>query len=137
MDNGIRNKKPAAGTAGQGKTVQGMATVHLYFSTTGKPIATLQGNVLKKRVRGSLHMLRRPPAWAVDAIVLQQARQDGAATVEVEDIETRRRYTAPIEAFDRWGIRFNRGFGDQVALPLSHWQTEPVGARQLSLLTEV
>jgi hypothetical protein len=54
--------------------------------------------------------------------------------VEVFDTETRRRYTAPIEAFDLYGIPFNRGFGDQVALPLAYWRVETAGVKQLSLL---
>lgn len=127
------NGEPAAGTAGQGTGAQGSAS-RVYFSTTGKPVATLQMGVLRKKVRASVHQLRRPPAWAIDLQILQDARRDGARIIEILDVESRRRFTAPIEAFDRYGICFNRGFGDQVALPLHYWQVSMVGARQLSLL---
>lgn len=136
MNNRIDQTKPAAGTAGK----QGMATStvrHCYYTQNGKVAATLEGRTLKKRVRGSAHMLRRPPGWAIDVAIFEAARQSGALTVEVHDIETRRVYRAPIEAFDLYGIRFNRGFGDQVALPLSHWRVESAIARQLSLELEV
>ena len=126
------NKKPAAGTAGQGEAFVGTGR-HTYFSTSGKPVATLCGRTLQKRVRGSLHQLRRPPAWCVDAAILEQARQDGAQMVEVLDVETRRIYRASIDTFRLHGFVFNRGFGDQIGLALSHWHVEVEGARQITL----
>ncbi len=125
------NKKPAAGTAGQ-NGARGSAS-GVYFSTNGKPVATLEGRILRKRVRASIHQLRKPPAWAVDLAILEDARRDGAVVVEIEDVESRRRYTAPLEAFERHGLRFNRGFGEQIALPLAHWRVEMGNVRQLAL----
>lgn len=103
------------------------------YQVNGRPVAGLEGRTLRKRVRGSIHMLRRPPAWCVDAAILEQARKDGAQMVEVLDVETRRVYTAAIADFDLHGFVFNRGFGDQVGLALCHWQVETQGARQLVL----
>jgi hypothetical protein len=125
--------KPAVGGGGQGRGAQGKAS-RVYFSTTGKPVARLEGHILRKRVRASLHQLRRPPAWAVDQAVLEAARWDGAQVVEISDIESRRRYTAPLTAFDLHGFRFDRGFGVQIGLPLNYWRVEAAGVRQLSLL---
>lgn len=87
-------------------------------------------------MRGSLHQLHRPPAWAVDQAVLEAARLDGAQVVEVFDTETRKVYTADLRMFDLYGFRFDRGFGVQIGLPLHYWRIEAAGARQLSLLTE-
>ncbi len=53
MDNGIRNKKPAAGTAGQGGATTGTVR-HIYYNRQGRPVATLEGHILRKRVRASL-----------------------------------------------------------------------------------
>lgn len=104
----------------------------IYFSTTGKAVASLVGDTLTKRVRASIHMLRKPQGWAMDSAILEAAKQDGAQTVEITDIETDTRYTAPISAFERHGLTIDRGHGRQVVLPLAYWQIEPTGARQLS-----
>lgn len=125
-------REPAGASGGRSGATDGTVR-HCYFTTQGKIAATLEGRTLKKRVRGSVHMLRRPPAWAIDQAILEAARRDGAVTVEITDVETRRRYIAPIEAFDLHGLRFNRGFGEQIALPLAHWRVEMGNVRQLAL----
>jgi hypothetical protein len=94
------------------------------YKVGNKPVASLCGRVLQKRVRGSVHMLRRPPAWAIDAAIFERARKDGALVVEVYDVETGKTYWAAISAFKRWGIEIDRGHGRQVALPLGRWQVE-------------
>lgn len=124
--------KPAAGTAGQGVATFG-AVRRFYFSTTGKPVASLCGHVLRKRVRASIHQLRRPPSWAVDLEILRKAMADGARMVEIEDTETGRVFVADIRLFDLYGFTFNRGFGVQVGLPLTYWRVEAVDARQPTL----
>ena len=134
--NGMGKAKPAVGGGGQNSTATNAGVRHIYFSTTNKPVATLCGRTLQKRVRGSIHMLRRPPAWCVDAAILVQARKDGAQMVEVTDIETRRIYRAAVDAFALHGFKFNRGHGDQIGLALSHWRIEPQDAKQM-LLFEV
>ena len=131
--NGQTNKKPAAGqTAGHGEATG--AVNHCYFSTSGKPVATLEGKILRKRVRGSMHMLRKPPAWAIDLQILEAARRDGATRVEITDIEGRKVYTAAVIDFDLHGFKFNRGFGDQIGLALTHWHVEAEGIMQLTLI---
>jgi len=104
-----------------------------YFSSQGRVVAVLRGRILKKRARGSAHMLRQPPAWAIDSQILEQAQRDGAREVEITDTETGRIYRAAIDAFDLHGFRFNRGFGDQVGLALNYWRFEAKGAQQYSL----
>jgi len=99
-------------------------------------VASLEGRILRKVVRGSLHQLRRPPAWAIDLQILEAARRDGATRVEITDIEGRKVYTAAVIDFDLHGFKFNRGFGVQVGLALCYWQVETQDARQM-LLFEV
>jgi hypothetical protein len=77
-----------------------------------------------KKVRGSVHMLKRPESWAVDAADLADAIDHGIATIAIVDTETQKRYTVTAWLFDQKGIRINRGHGDQVALPLRYWQVE-------------
>jgi hypothetical protein len=98
-------------------------TEHVY-KVGDKPVARLCGRTLCKVVKGSVHQLRKPPAWAIDAAVLEQARRDGALVVEVLDTETGVTYWAAISAFRRWGFDVDRGCGRQIALPLARWQLE-------------
>jgi hypothetical protein len=104
-----------------------------YFSSQGRVVAVLQGHVLRKRVIGSMHMLRQPPAWAIDSQILEQAQRDGAREVEITDTETGRIYRTAIDTFNAHGFRFNRGFGDQVGLALYRWHVEALGVEQLEL----
>ncbi|MEW6649421.1 MAG: hypothetical protein AB1453_04440 [Chloroflexota bacterium] len=112
-------KKPAGSTAGGTQT--GGKPFRTYFNTSGKPAASLRGGRLVKSVRGSRHMLRQPPGWAVDCTILNAARLDGATSVEIRDVETNRIYTAPVSLFDQHGVTLDRGFGRQIALPLAYW----------------
>ncbi len=114
----------------------GEAAGQPYFNTFGKAVARLEGRTLTKKVRGSVHMLRQPRGWAFDAAILEAAKRDGAVAAEVRDLETGLVYWASLSAFDRWGVRFDRGHGRQICLPLDRWQVEPAGARQ-PLLFEV
>ena len=104
-----------------------------YFSSQGRVVAVLQGHVLRKRAVGSMHMLRQPPAWAVDAEILEAAKRDGATQVEVVDVESHKTYRAPLDAFFVHGFRFNRGHGDQMGLALCYWRVEAAGVKQLAL----
>ena len=61
----------------------------------------------------------------------------GATLVEIYDVESGRTYTAPLAAFWEKGFLLDRGFGRQLALPLSEWEVQQTDApRQLSLLGE-
>jgi len=131
----MTNKKPAVGTAGQDGATHGTAG-HIYFNASGQPVASLSGRTLRKRVRGSIHMLRQPLAWAFDLNILEAARQDGAERVEITDVEGGKVHQTPLVAFFIHGIRIDRGFGPQIALPLAHWRVEALGAQQLCLFGE-
>jgi hypothetical protein len=103
-------------------------------------VGHVEGAVFRKTVRGSVHMLRRPPAWALDLQSLADAEAAGATAVEIHDRETGLTYWATIASIRRYGFPLNRGHGAQVGLVLERWQVrrrgEPV-AEQLSLFREV
>jgi len=116
-----------------------MARSEPVYSAAGRVVGEVVDEVLRKAVRRSVHFLRQPPAIAWDVCVLEQAEALGATRTEVLDTETGTLYTAPLNAFWRYGVRLNRGFGDQVALPLDRWQVRRPGERvgvQLSLFGE-
>ncbi len=134
--------KPAVGTAGKGSTAN-ISYPHAYSSTGAAPCqaaapahGVVRGDVWRKRVQGSRHMLRVPrPAWAVDAADLDAAEHLGAVMLELTDAESGTTYRAALRTLREKGRRFERGHGEQVALALEHWRTEqPGAARQLTLL---
>jgi len=98
----------------------------------GRVVGRVVDGVFYKRLRGSVHFLRRPPAIAFDISSLYDALDAEAVTVHVTDEETGRVYVARIADILRDGKRFNRGYGKQIFLPLSRWR-HPDAPEQLSL----
>jgi hypothetical protein len=104
----------------------------------GRTIAELDGSTLRKRVRGSVHLLQQPrKAWAVDAAMLADAERRGGVLVEVVDGETGQVYRAGVALFRQRGFTVSRGYGEQRALALEHWTvgdaTRPAAAVPVQL----
>jgi len=100
-------------------------------------VGYVQGDAFCKTVRASIHRLRVPPAWAVDAQSLADAESLGARTVEIRDAESGCVYRADIALIRRRGFEFDRGHGVQVGLALALWDCQRPGepaAAQLRLL---
>ncbi len=87
-----------------------------------------------KTVKASRHFLRRPPAIALDKKALDWAEREGVSVVCVTDTETQTTYRATLALLREKGFSLDRGFGKQVALPLSRWSKEDPA--QPSLLGE-
>ena len=84
-------------------------------------VGRVEGDTFHKSARSSVHMLRRPRAWACDVDALDQARAAGAEWVEILDQDTGARYRAALADFYRRGVALDRGHGAQLALPLTYW----------------
>ncbi len=99
------------------------------YSTDGKRvIGTITGDTFTTKRAASKHMLRKPPAWAIDRAPLQRLASQGVTTVVVHDTEGRLVYTASIADFARHGFVIDRGYGVQAALKLGHWRIEVEGS---------
>ena len=96
--------------------------VPIYRADGRAIVGRVEGDTFHKSARSSLHMLRRPRAWACDRDALDQARAAGASTVEVLDRDTGATYRADLVDFYRRGVTVNRGHGPQLALPLACWE---------------
>ena len=92
------------------------------MNSEGKIIGSLDSGIFIKRVQGSKHMLRKPPAWAVDSDVLALIR-DQASQIFIEDMESGKVYRVTLSLFEEKAIAINRGFGPQKALLLKYWST--------------
>jgi len=128
-----------AKTASAGRTAhgggRGKYVRHTYNTTTaekkqpiydanGRVIGSLIGDTFHRTAKGSVHMLRKPPAWAVDACVLPQLHEGNGQKVTGTDTETGTTYTATLATFERYAIHLNRGYGPQRALPLGYWSVD-------------
>lgn len=110
-------------------------TNHTTIWANGKAIGRVTGDVFYKRVRGSVHFLKKPPAICVDCQSLADAEDAGARHVEILDTETGRRYRASCDTIRQRGRYIDRGFGAQYALGMNHWEVDDpkVKFRQLDL----
>ena len=90
-------------------------------SVDGKIIGNLDNGVFSKRVRGRVHMLRSPRAWAIDARAYDTKIVQHANTIEVYDMDTQLTYRCSTELFDLHKGTMDRKFGKQYFLPIHHW----------------
>ncbi len=86
-----------------------------------KTIGKSNGRIFKKTIRGSIHLLRKPPAIAIDADAYDKHIAFSHQLLEIYDSETNRLYTSSTEDFNLHRIEFDRGHGKQYALAMNHW----------------
>lgn len=86
-----------------------------------KTIGFIDRGYFLKPVIGSKHMLREPPAWAIDADAFDNWVKPNAREIIVTDTEAKIRYRVLVETFDRLKVELDRGYGRQYFLVLSHW----------------
>lgn len=81
-----------------------------------------------RRVDGSRHFLRKPPAITNDIDALGEAERLGADRVRIVDSETGNEYLCAIPIIRDYGFPIDRGYGQQIALPFAYWiKTGPDG----------
>ena len=106
------------------------------FRSDGRAVGHTEGDTLYKSVKGEKHMLQKPRGWAWDVDILEEAERRGATRVEIYDRENGKTYIATIQDYRDYGVSLNRGFSDQICLPLKYWQIVLPGqppAKQLAL----
>lgn len=91
------------------------------YAFNGRKVAALWGNVLVKIVKGTKQMLRYPLGWACDVTVANTAKSMGANWFQIFNKETKEIYECSMDDFLEKGLEINRGFGDQLVLPIQHW----------------
>jgi hypothetical protein len=100
----------------------------------GKIIGYLRDHTFIKRVIGSKHKLRKPPAWCISKEAFCEQVMPNTENVIVEDIESGLVYECPTEVFAERAFEIQRGgFEPQLALTLNYWKKQSNGHRQLSL----
>ena len=107
--------------------------IQVFHNQRGKVIGKLINKTLQKIVKGSKHMLRKPKSWAWDKSVLDEAEKSGGRIVEITDSETNTKFISSFADFRKFGIPINRGFGEQIALPMAYWSVDDHDNPQLKL----
>jgi hypothetical protein len=89
----------------------------IQYKVKGKIVAVEKGDVLYKRVRGSIHMLYKPPAWGIDEDIFQKLK---ATKIRILDTDTNTIYWSETKTWTQHGFVQDRGHGLQRFLPLNH-----------------
>jgi len=103
------------------------------FIRRGKAVGTVKGDVFYKKISGSKHFLKKPPAISFDEQSLKKAYSYGAKKIVIHDKDTSKNYIAKFETVYEKGFKVDRGFGKQIALPMSFWNVEEDAQETLAL----
>lgn len=94
----------------------------IVHSTDGRVIGSIDNGVFFKKVRGSIHRLNRPPAWAIDSEAYDSKIRHSCRSIVVDDTESGTRYLVSVALFDDKKGYLNRGHGGQYYLVMKYWQ---------------
>jgi len=100
-------------------------------SIDGNIIGTLDNGVFLKRVSGAVHMLRTPPAWAIDCKAFVDYVLPQSHTIRIEDKNTGTAYEISTKVFDDKKVYMDRKFGAQYFVILKHWHEIRLGQKVL------
>ncbi len=99
-----------------------------------KVIGYLQDHTFTKRVIGSKHKLRKPPAWCISKEAFCEQIMPDTNNIIVEDTESGLIYECPTKVFAEHAFEIQRGdFEPQLALGLRFWRVKSNGHHQLNL----
>ena len=93
-------------------------------TSNGKNPWHVDGVELLKRARSSRHLLRNPLGWSIDTQTIEWALDNGIESIVIEDIEAKVTYKTSIQQIVDLGQVIDRGYGEQICLPLKHWEVD-------------
>lgn len=99
-----------------------------------KKIGFIHDRKFIKVVRKSKHFLHTPPAIGIDQYIFQTHIADECDIIVILDREEKAVYTTSVEAFGRYAMTLDRGFGTQRALTMNHWAKNMGVEQQRKLL---
>jgi hypothetical protein len=99
---------------------------HLHvFTSSNKRVGYTKGNTFYKTIKESIHKLRFPPGFASDTSILIEVENRGVKYIKLFAQDTNETYVAKISDFWEHGIGLNRGFGEQIVLPIKFFTIDP------------
>ncbi|WP_427365676.1 hypothetical protein [Candidatus Caldatribacterium saccharofermentans] len=87
------------------------------------------GFLIATRYAKPNHLLQKPPAWSYNVEVIEAMKEAGVNILEV--VFGDKVFSCPLERFWRHARRHNRGWGDQLFLPLQYWDVRTAGEPEL------
>jgi len=109
-------------------------SVNAPIKAQGKIIGYLGGNCFRKRVIGSKHKLRKPPAWCISKQAFCEEVLPNTEKIIIEDMESGLSYECLTKVFAEHAFEIQRGnFEPQLALGLRFWEVKGNGHHQLGL----
>tara|TARA_Y100000310_G_scaffold87215_1_gene84048 strand:- start:57 stop:947 length:891 start_codon:yes stop_codon:yes gene_type:complete len=94
----------------------------LVYTASGRKMGVVSRGTFTKFIKGSEHLLRKPPAIAYDSLPFDTAIKNSCKNLVVVDVETGEEYRTTVAEFISSKFSINRGFGEQYALSLSMWE---------------
>jgi hypothetical protein len=91
----------------------------------GRMVGYPKGNCLIKHAHSKKHMLMFPKGWAIETELLTRFDQLGIKVILIIDQDSTNAYRAKLSSFYENGIPIDRGFGNQICLPLEFWKISP------------
>ena len=86
---------------------------------------SIRDGVLFKKALKSKHFLRKPQAIAIDKELFEEMITQ-IRYIQVFEREESLYYTVSVSSFIKHCFRFDRGFREQVALPIKFWVTSKI-----------
>lgn len=91
-------------------------------------VGSVKNGVFEKTIKENQYLKFPVRSIALDTQSLRDAEEAGASSVHVKDAKAGVTYKASIAQIWRAGTSFNRGWGDQIYLPVNSWilQGQPI-----------
>ena len=94
-------------------------------------VGHIEDGVFHKKVKGSRHQLKVPPAWCISSEAFDDCILPDCHHIVVEDQESGITYRVSTVVFQRHCFRVERGnFEPQLGLVMRHWTVERPGEVQ-------
>ncbi|MBE3563856.1 MAG: hypothetical protein IMX05_09105 [Hydrogenibacillus schlegelii] len=82
----------------------------------------VHGDTYYRRVNRARHFYRRLGGYAIQREAVLRMLANGVKKVRIHELDTGRRYVAPLVAFITYGELINDGHGEQWVLPLNRFR---------------
>ena len=102
---------------------QGVRTLKGFDGKRAFTAGYVAGRTFYKEIHNK-HILKSPPAIAIQLSIFEELEQLGVERVLVFNRDTRDEFSAPLSRFKAKGILIDRKYGKQIALPLRYWENE-------------
>ena len=88
----------------------------------GRNIGRIEGVTFTKHTNAEKHMLKKPPAWCIDAEAFDNEILIRCEDMVIYDDNSQKKYRCTVDTFLSHMGTMDRGHGTQYFLELKHWE---------------